>query len=153
VCDNVVNFEIVLANGSIVNANEHEHCNLWRALRGGSNNFGIVTRFDIRTFPQGDFYGGVIASPISTIGGQLQGYADLIDNFDPYAAIILSINWALSSGGYAVFTNLEYTADVVNPPILQPFTSVQPQYLNTMRISNLTDFTNEASEFAAPGLR
>ncbi|KAK0367429.1 FAD binding domain-containing protein, partial [Colletotrichum limetticola] len=43
-CDNVVNFEVVLANGTIVNANAYENSGLWRALKGGSGNFGFVTR-------------------------------------------------------------------------------------------------------------
>jgi FAD/FMN-containing dehydrogenase len=50
-CDSVVNYEVVLANGSIVNANVSTHSDLWRALKGGSSNFGIVTRFDIEAFP------------------------------------------------------------------------------------------------------
>lgn len=50
-CDQVVNYEVVLANGSIVNANATAHSDLWRALKGGSSNFGIVTRFDLETFP------------------------------------------------------------------------------------------------------
>lgn len=49
-CDNVVNFEVVLASGGIVNANATCHSDLWRALKGGSSNFGIVARFDIDTF-------------------------------------------------------------------------------------------------------
>ncbi|KAF3034789.1 hypothetical protein E8E12_003421 [Didymella heteroderae] len=46
-CDNVANFEVVLANGDIINANATSHSDLWTALKGGSGNFGIVTRFDI----------------------------------------------------------------------------------------------------------
>ncbi|KAM0714996.1 hypothetical protein Q7P37_009461 [Cladosporium fusiforme] len=50
-CDNVINYEVVLANGEIINANASDHPDLWRALKGGSSNFGIVTKFDIDTFP------------------------------------------------------------------------------------------------------
>jgi FAD/FMN-containing dehydrogenase len=39
-CDNVVNFEVVLADGTVVNANNDEHSDLFWALKGGSNNFG-----------------------------------------------------------------------------------------------------------------
>ena len=38
VCDNVVNYEIVLASGEIVNANATSNPDLWVSLRGGSNN-------------------------------------------------------------------------------------------------------------------
>ena len=50
-CDNVVNYEVVLVSGEIVNANASCHADLWRALKGGSSNFGIVTKFDMDTFP------------------------------------------------------------------------------------------------------
>jgi FAD/FMN-containing dehydrogenase len=58
-CDSVANFEVVLANGKIVNANAKEHSDLWIALKGGSGNFGIVTRFDMYTFPAQDLWGGI----------------------------------------------------------------------------------------------
>ncbi|TGO35330.1 hypothetical protein BHYA_0162g00180 [Botrytis hyacinthi] len=86
VCDNVENYEVVLADGSLVNANRFENCNLSQALKGGSNNFGIVTRFDIRTFPQENFLGGCIVHDLSTLDSQLKGFANLLENFDPYAA-------------------------------------------------------------------
>jgi FAD/FMN-containing dehydrogenase len=47
-CDNVANFEVVLADGSVVNANADEHADLWKALKGGSGNLGFVTRIDTR---------------------------------------------------------------------------------------------------------
>lgn len=46
-CDNVVNYELVLANGSVVNANSEENSNLWKAQKGSSGNFGFVTRIDM----------------------------------------------------------------------------------------------------------
>lgn len=39
-CDNVVNFEVVLADGSLVNANNTSNTDLFWALKGGINNFG-----------------------------------------------------------------------------------------------------------------
>jgi len=40
VCDNVVNYEVVLADASIVNANASSNSNLYWALKGGGNQFG-----------------------------------------------------------------------------------------------------------------
>lgn len=48
--DNVQNFEVVLANGSIVNANAELNSDLFQALKGSSGNLGIVTRFDMCKF-------------------------------------------------------------------------------------------------------
>lgn len=49
-CDNVRNFEVVLADGRIVNANVDENGELWEALKGSSGNLGFVTRFDMSEY-------------------------------------------------------------------------------------------------------
>ncbi|KAK0747394.1 FAD binding domain protein [Apiosordaria backusii] len=51
VCSNVERYEVVLADGNIVTASASEHSDLWRVLKGGGNNFGIVTRFTLRSLP------------------------------------------------------------------------------------------------------
>ncbi|KAF3153278.1 hypothetical protein TWF594_000301 [Orbilia oligospora] len=51
VADQVKNFQVVLANGWVVNANAVANADLFRALKGGSSNFGIVTRIDLHTWP------------------------------------------------------------------------------------------------------
>ncbi|KAK1656226.1 hypothetical protein BDP81DRAFT_487653 [Colletotrichum phormii] len=45
--DSVRNYEVVLADGSVVNANKETNPDLFKALKGGSSNFGIMTRFDL----------------------------------------------------------------------------------------------------------
>lgn len=56
-CDNVRNFQVVLVSGEIVNANPGEHPDLYWALRGGGgSSFGIVTRFDLEAYEQGDVW-------------------------------------------------------------------------------------------------
>lgn len=79
VCDNIANFEVgvpsillhwphieiqqvVLGSGEVVNANTSSHPDLYRALKGGGNNFGVVTRFDFRTFEQDTFWGASLRS-------------------------------------------------------------------------------------------
>ncbi|RIV86755.1 FAD-binding oxidoreductase [Aurantiacibacter zhengii] len=46
--DSLVGAEVVLADGSVVEANAESHPDLFWALRGGGGQFGIVTRFDFR---------------------------------------------------------------------------------------------------------
>ena len=64
-CNNIKAYEVVLGNGSIVTATSTRNPRLFRALRGGSNNFGIVTRFDANLFQQGEFWGGQIDQPFT----------------------------------------------------------------------------------------
>lgn len=61
-CDNVIGYEVVLGDGSIVTASSTENADLFKALKGGGNNLGIITRFDMRTFtvPPNGAYGGLL---------------------------------------------------------------------------------------------
>lgn len=45
VADAVLNIELVKGDGSIINVNAKSNADLFVALKGGGNNFGIVTRY------------------------------------------------------------------------------------------------------------
>lgn len=154
VCDNVDNYEVVLASGEVVNANREENRDLWTALKGGAGNFSIVTRFDLRTWRQGPLYGGVVVSSLETMDSQLEAFAALATDFDPHVAIILSASWSRAQQASFVFCNMMYTADGVEDPlVLRPFTQVQPQFLNTMRVASLREFAIETSRHAVVDTR
>ena len=53
VCDNVIAYEIVMADGQHLIVSEDDHEDLFRALKGGSNNFGIVLSFVFKLSPFG----------------------------------------------------------------------------------------------------
>jgi len=50
-CDNVEQFTLVTADGSLVRANAKENADLFWALRGGGGNFGVVTEFEVKLHP------------------------------------------------------------------------------------------------------
>ncbi|KAJ5703258.1 hypothetical protein N7493_011647 [Penicillium malachiteum] len=48
--DNVISYDIVLGNGTLITVTRDAYSDLFWALKGGANNYGIVTRFELRTF-------------------------------------------------------------------------------------------------------
>ncbi|RYC58032.1 hypothetical protein CHU98_g8176 [Xylaria longipes] len=150
-CDAVSNYEVVLADGSIVNANDDDP-DLLFALRGGSNNFGIVTRVELQTFKQGPLWGGQIYNPISTIDTVIKTLAAINspDGYDEYASLITAFGF--SQGMVAIANDIEYTKNEANPSIFQPLMDL-PSYLNSMRITNMSDIAAEMATFQPDGLR
>ena len=48
--DNVVSYDVVLGNGTQITVDKDSHSDLFWALKGGANNFGIVTKFTLKTY-------------------------------------------------------------------------------------------------------
>ncbi|KAI9648500.1 hypothetical protein NHQ30_003135 [Ciborinia camelliae] len=151
-CDMVENFEVVLADGRIVNANANTNSDLWTALKGGSNNFGIVTRFDMRTFPQGKQWAGLVVYPISTLDENLKALASMQDDWDPYASMKLSITFSPQTK-FTIASNFEYTKEDSAPAVFKPFMDIKPQYRNTMKISTLSETARDIQKMQANGVR
>ena len=59
--DNLVEAEVVTAEGDIIRASARDHPDLFWALRGGGGNFGIVSSFRLALHPVGP---NVIAGPV-----------------------------------------------------------------------------------------
>lgn len=152
-CDTVQNFEVVLADGSIVNANEVENTDLFTVLKGGSNNFGIVTSVDLKTFELGDFWGGQLFYFAPETPALLDAFAEYAasPDFDPKSFVLMSTLYSSASGLIAT-ADFSYAEDVDNPEVFSNFTSV-PSILNETRISNLTDFAESLGAFTPNNLR
>lgn len=76
--DNLLEAEVVLADGRQVTASESEHADLFWALRGGGGNFGVVTSFTFRLHPVPSVIGGPTAWPISATADILGWFRDFI---------------------------------------------------------------------------
>lgn len=129
-----------------MNANAGENLDLWLALKGGSNNFGIVTRFDLQTFSQGSFWGGNVYYFPPSLPTQIDSLtAELskpISEQDLDTHIMISLGYAAQFKANMCLNTVYYTKDVAEaPPVLAPFTNIQPQVqqLNSLRRLTLTE--------------
>ncbi|KAI1119977.1 FAD-binding domain-containing protein [Nemania abortiva] len=150
--DNVKNFEVVLADGTIANANAAQNTDLFWALKGGGPNFGIVTRYDLYTVPvrdiwyRWDVYAVDQAEVILDAMAQWQceGASDLKST----VAFIMSLD--------SVVVGLIYSAPADNnPDAFTPFYKIQPTAALVPPINGtvktLTDFL--ANTFSNEPLR
>jgi FAD/FMN-containing dehydrogenase len=70
----------VLADGSVVEASEHEHADLFWGLRRGGGNFGVVTEFEFRLHPLGPIVlAGLTLFPIERAREVVRGWRDCAD--------------------------------------------------------------------------
>ncbi|KAF3174953.1 hypothetical protein EYR41_002115 [Orbilia oligospora] len=140
--DNVVEYEIVLANGSIIKANKYQHVDLLGCLRGGSSNFGIVTSFTLKTYNINAHAAGVVRyaqSSVPQLFTPLYNYIMTGQDADPNYHIIPNFIKDAGQPHRATFTQF-YTreVDLSNPPlVMKPFVDGSiPAYNNF--VANLT---------------
>ena len=76
--DNLLEAEVVLADGRTVTASESEHPDLFWALRGGGGNFGVVTSFTFRLHPVHTVICGPTAWPAAATSDILSWYRDFL---------------------------------------------------------------------------
>ncbi|USP81513.1 hypothetical protein yc1106_08787 [Curvularia clavata] len=168
VCSNIIEYEIVLADGSVVTASEQNNPDLWRALKGGGNNFGIVTRFTARTFPCTHIWSGFvyylgwqapkILSAFHSVVAR-PGSSGLDPQFDPQGAGPLAcFTYLQALGIQVVAVNIVQTSpDVTNSK--WPANWLNSSFKNiwrvwsTCKVRTLSDATDELNAVNPPQRR
>ncbi|KAK6520608.1 hypothetical protein TWF506_000859 [Arthrobotrys conoides] len=125
--DNIASVEIVLGDGTVINASRHHHPDLLRSIKGGSNNFGIITKFRLMTVnANGLFNGWYMRYPFASTDAYLaaaERYCKVGADEDTNSHIIFSA----SIVGTNPMTNVALMAydgalDPLSPPsVLEPF--------------------------------
>uniref|UniRef100_A0A093X899 Bifunctional solanapyrone synthase n=1 Tax=Talaromyces marneffei PM1 TaxID=1077442 RepID=A0A093X899_TALMA len=134
-CNQALLYEVVLANGSIVEASESHNADLWWGLRGGSNNFGVVTKVILAAFEQGPLWTTTTDNTLASVNDQVSIYSRIMQsqNYDENASYLFG--WGISQPlnqtvpitlNQLVYTKPqgnstpEYFQDIVNLPNLAP---------------------------------
>jgi hypothetical protein len=148
-CDNVANYEIVLANGRIVNVSPTSEPDLYWALRGGGgSNFGIVSAFDLMTFEQGPLWGGSKLYDMSQNASLADAFSNFVTNApnDDFAHLYLAFAYAVIPGfvdGFFATTGPTYGKPVANASIFTEVNKIPtiPVIGDQTSISNMTQLS------------
>lgn len=76
--DNLLEADVVTADGTLLEASEQQNTDLFWAIRGGGGNFGIVTSFEYNLHEVGpEVMAGLIVHPADDAAGLLRRYRDV----------------------------------------------------------------------------
>ena len=89
--DNLVEADVVLADGSFVTASERENADLFWGLRGGGGNFGVVTSFVFRAHPVSSVYAGPVFWDQAQAGEIMRWYRDWLPEAPPELGAFLGL--------------------------------------------------------------
>ena len=76
--DNLLEADMVLADGSVLTVNKDQNKDLFWAIRGGGGNFGIVTSFKFQAHPVKNIFGGPTLWPIEKTEEIMEWYHDFL---------------------------------------------------------------------------
>lgn len=161
--DNILNYEVVLGDGRIVNANQTSYPDLYKALKGGNTNFGIVARLKIASFDFDGLWGGEIfvsmdgpqAKRKEVIQKLSKATVDFTANnhLDTNTAMQLMTVYLAGKKGQIINTAFANTKAIAKPPSMKPFYDMPNQVKNTGGKVKLADFVHTVSQFQAKGYR
>lgn len=151
--DNIAAFEVVLANSTIVTASAQENSDLFTALKGGGNNFGIVTRFDLMAFPASPIWSGSTVHPEgddpSLHISALKRWVDNVESYQNSSAVVF---WAYRPQvkETIIIKGMSDVGGRPSPPIFDEFLSIPG---NTSGSSVTTNMSTIALGTQADGYR
>jgi FAD/FMN-containing dehydrogenase len=144
----VIAAEVVLGNGTVVQATEHHNSDLLWALRGGGPNFGVVTHFTYKTLAIDKvWYARWMYAPSKNqqLLNALVDYHRLAAN-DTKAAIVFQLS--VDPASTASFVGFFYADAVEFPPVFAPFYAVKPDVVGIE--STFGTVADLAFEYFAP---
>ncbi|RDX52375.1 FAD dependent oxidoreductase [Lentinus brumalis] len=149
--DNLSGYELVLPNGTVTTVTESSYPDLFWGLKGGYNNFGIVTKFTLKTYPQTEVWGGLItitADQLEAVNNATVKFAQTVT--DPKAAVLPTYNFLLGGPGVSLLLFYDYPT----PPagIFDDFLAI-PHLSKDVSTRTFSDLVQAAPSDATAGTR
>jgi hypothetical protein len=128
----------------LTNVNANSHPDLFRALKGGGNNVGVVTRFDFKTIPYSQILAGSLKVNFTYRNDVFKAFADIAGakEYDPYASLVTGLLFVSAAKAWSISTTPIYTKPVLNPPVYHELLAV-PSTVSTLALTNLSTYAAE----------
>ncbi|KAL3477299.1 hypothetical protein BJX99DRAFT_226350 [Aspergillus californicus] len=151
-CDTVVNYEVVLADGSVVEVNQDSYPDLFWALKGGSSNFGLVTRFDLQTIRSPKVWAGSYTVAEEYVDQFLKAIATFAANIsDPKTHIVPALVPSPETATLASAILFYDSDETAFPDIFKPFTDI-PSVASTLAFKTVSEFASELGQMVIDGI-
>ncbi|KAH7405681.1 hypothetical protein DE146DRAFT_778990 [Phaeosphaeria sp. MPI-PUGE-AT-0046c] len=126
--NNVLNYELITAKGEILQVNKDSHEDLFRVLRNGGNNFGIVAQMDFKPYNQGR----VSAVNKLYLGNDTKPFISAMKAWmvpgggheDAKGSIMPSTRYTPSAGTLDAAITAVYDADIEHPKAFENFSAI-----------------------------
>lgn len=161
-CDNLVSAEVVTADGRVLTASEEENADLFWGIRGGSGNFGIVTRFDFRLHELGPVVAaGMALWPVERAPQVIRAWRDYVehapDELSTGCAVLTAppeefVPEHLHGRPVLAIVGMYVGDPEVGAPVLQPLQDLEPE-VDLIQPMPYTAFQAIVDPANPPGLR
>ncbi|KAJ7778986.1 FAD dependent oxidoreductase [Mycena metata] len=150
--DIVLEYQLVTPKGDIESVTAKSNPDLFFALSGAGNNFGIVTQFTFKAFPLGQVWGGLLIHEAADIAEFNTAFANFaVKTTDPKASIVSG--FALDGSGNPIAANIMFY-DGPEPPagVFDEFLAIK-NISSDISARTLTSLVASAPQTLPPGTR
>jgi FAD/FMN-containing dehydrogenase len=109
--DNLLQAEVVTADGRILLASEDAHPDLFWALRGGGGNFGVVTRFFYRLHEVGSLTAGLLVYDFANASTVVRSFREAVEDTPDELTLFLVLGHDRASGDNVVAVSVCWTGE------------------------------------------
>ena len=109
--DNLLQAEVVTADGRVLLASEDAYPDLFWALRGGGGNFGVVTRFFYRLHELRSLTAGLLVYDFANARAVIRSFRDVVEDAPDELTLFIILARDRASGDRVVVLSVCWTGD------------------------------------------